>query len=207
MKRIKNMRNSGFTFVEMLVSVAIFGVIVAMVMVLILTSNTAYHSANARITSQEDLRRALRSLVHELSETNAYRTETTVPGEITFQIPILDISGGTYNGQTVDSKNNIIFGARMTPTNVPDGFPDYAIRYLLIPNNDISNSNRLVRRVLDAYPNGSVVGTDIVISNAVRSITYSKSGETLSINITAVKNNKFGRDMLIQTNFGVTMRN
>ncbi len=198
---------AGFTLVELMVVVMIFTIIIGMVMVMILTSNTVYHSANARISGQEDLRRALRTVVHEIGESNQFRVDTATANQITFQIPVLDISGGPMNGSTVDDRNNIIFGGRLDPTTVPDGFPDYAIRYVLVPNNDISNSNQLVRRVLTSYPNGLQIGTDIVIANAVRSITYTSSDETLSVDITAVKNNKFGRDMLIQANYGITMRN
>ena len=199
--------NHGFTLVELMMAVVIFTILISMVMVMILTSNTTYHSANARITGQEDLRRAMRTLIHELSETSRYRVAVPTPSTIAFQIPVRDISGGSTNGQTVDDRNNIIFGARLQPTTVPDGYPGYAVQYVLIPNNDISNSHCLVRRVLDNYPSGNQVGSDIVIANAVRDISYSRSGETLSIDITAVKNNKFGRDMLIRTNVGVTMRN
>jgi prepilin-type N-terminal cleavage/methylation domain-containing protein len=208
MKKILNLKNTGgFTLVEMMISVVIFTVIIAIVMVLILTANTSYHTADARISSQEDLRKALRTMVHEISETNQFRITISGGDQITFQIPVLDISGGTFNGQTVDDRNNIIFGARLMNTTVADGYPGYSVRYVLLPNNDFSNSNRLVRRVLDGYPNGTQVGADRTIANMIRSITYTRSGKTLSIDIAAVRNNKFGRDILIETTIGVTMRN
>lgn len=198
---------SGFTLVEMLISVVIFTIIIAMVMVLILTANTSYHTAHARISSQDDLRKALRTVIHEVSETNQYRVSIVNGDQLTFQIPVLDISGGTFDGQTVDDRNNIIFGARLMNTTVPDGYPGYAVRYVLLPNNDLSNSNRLVRRVLDSYPDGAQVGDDSTIANMIRSIQYTRTGKTLSINVSAVRNNRFGRDISIETNIGVTMRN
>ena len=197
----------GFTVVEMLIAVSIFTIMIGIVMLVILTSNTTYHSANSRILCQEDLRRVLGIMIHELSEANQYRVNTATPTEVIFQIPIKVVDGGALDGRTVDEKNNIIFGARTIPTTIPDGDKGYAIRYYLVSNADISGSSRMMRQVLDAYPNGNPVGNSMTIATNIDSVTYSKNGKTLSINIATIKNNKFGRNIRTQTTFGVILRN
>ncbi|MBU1864063.1 MAG: prepilin-type N-terminal cleavage/methylation domain-containing protein [Candidatus Omnitrophica bacterium] len=202
-------RHVGFTLVEMMVTVVIFSVMMAMVMAVISTANTTYFSADARIVGQEDLRKALRVMIHELAESNRFRVSIPAgnASQITFQIPILVVDGGSLNGQTVDDKNNIIFGARSLPTTVPDGTQNYALRYLLQPNNDVSNSNSLIRQVLDSYPAGNQVGNDLIIANYIEAINFSQNGQTLSIAVTTVKHNKFARNIRTSGIFGVTLRN
>ena len=206
---MKNAKNRGFTLVELMVSVLIFTIMSAMVLLVISSATTTYHSAEARIVSQQDMRKALAVLIHELSESNQYRTYIPLgdPTQVIFQIPIRVIDGGPLDGQTVDERNNIIFGARPLPSTNPDGSQGYAIQYILQANNDISNSSSLIRRVLDSYPAGNQVGNDFVVANWINTINFIKNGKTLTINVSAVKNNKFGRNVLINGNFGVTLRN
>jgi len=196
-------KQAGFTLVELMVSTVIFGVMMGMVMLIITSANTSFQSANARIVSQQDLRRALTSLFHELSESNQYRVDIPVgnPSQITFQIPI------AVGGEAVDERNNILFGSRPIPTTDPEGTEDYAVQYVLIPNNDLSNSSTLVRRVLDAYPAGNQVGADRPIATNIDTLSFIQNAKTLSIAIAAVKHNKYGRNIRISGNFGVTLRN
>ncbi len=164
----------GFTLIEMMISVAIFAGVMAMVMSVVSTARVTYFDAEARITAQEDLRRALDVLLRELSESSPSRIEIPEPSRIIFQIPIKVVdSSSPLCGETVDTYNNIIFGARMRPTTVPDGIQNYAIEYYLVPNNDVSETNKLVRRVLTSFPNGTPVsGSDIVIANYIDSIEF-----------------------------------
>ena len=199
--------NKGFSLIELLVAFTVFVVMTAMVTLAILSANTTYHSADARIVTQEDLRKALRTMIHEISETNQFRIDTSVAGRIVFQVPIRVISGGPFQGETVDDRNNVIFGARLLPTTNPDGYEAYAIRYLLQPNNDISNSNSLIRQVLDSFPNGNQVGNDLIIANYINTLSFVRSGQTLTINVSTVKQSKFGRNEQVTGNFGITMRN
>ena len=71
----------------------------------------------------------------------------------------------------------------------------------------MSNSNSLIRRVLDSYPAGNQVGNDFIIANWINTINFSRNGKTLSIDVSTVKNNKFGRNMQVNGNFGISMRN
>ncbi len=207
--QLNGQKRAGFTLVELMVSVLIFTIMTAMVLVIISSASTTYHSADARIITQQDMRKALAVMIHEIAEGNQYRCYIPAadPTQIIFQIPIRVFDGGPLDGQTVDERNNIIFGARSMPTTNPDGYQDYAIQYLLQPNNDLSNSSSLIRRVLDSYPGGNQVGNDIVISNWINSINFTKAGKTLSVNVSTIKNNKFGRDVQVNGNFGITLRN
>jgi len=203
------LKNKGFTLVELMVSVLIFTIMTGMVLVVLTSANTTYHSADARIVTQQDMRKALTVVIHEIAEGNQYRCyiQPADPTQVVFQIPIRVFGGGPLDGQTVDNRNRLIFGARLMPTTNPDGYQDYAIQYLLQPNNDVSNSSSLIRRVLDSYPAGNQVGNDIVIANWIDTINFTRSGKTLSVNVSAIKNNKFGRNMRIDGNFGISMRN
>lgn len=204
----RNIANAnGFTLIELMISVIIFTVMIAMVMLLITTANTAYHTAEARIVSQQDLRRAVLTMLHELSESNEFRVAFPAANEVVFQIPIRVLDVGPLQGELIDDDRNIIYGARPIPTVNPDGNMDYAIRYFLRTNNDISNSNQLVRQVLDAFPAGNVVGTERIIANAIQNLQFTQNGQTLVVDVSAVKNNKFGRNETIQGIFGITLRN
>ena len=207
MKRWRNQK--GLTLVELMVSMAVFLVLISMVMVVVAIATTTVHSSAARITSQQDLRKALTVMVHELSEVD--KDKIYIPGadpsQIVFQIPIRVNDGSEYQGEFVDDKGRQIFGARTIPTTNPDGTPDFSVQYILVPNNDVSNSNSLVRRVLDSFPAGNQVGNDFVVANYIDTLNYTTNGKTLSINVATVKHNKHGRNMRITGNFGVTMRN
>ncbi len=165
----------GFTLVEMLVAVAIFFVMMATVMVVLTTTRVAYFNAEARITAQENLRKALGSMFREMSESSPSRIDIPEPAEIVFQIPVIPNSG-TYSGQSVDNKNNILYGSRAIPSTDPAGEENQSIQYILVPNNDQAETNRLVRRVLDGFPNGTQVGADMVIANYIDSIEFCHVG-------------------------------
>lgn len=258
---------SGFTLVEMMISVAIFGVMTMIVLAVVTTATTTQKTSEARIVSQQDLRRALSSMLRELSETSRYKIDIPLDynKEITFQIPVRPTTG-SLAGQLVDANDKIIWGARPLPSTDPDGEEGYAIQYYIEPNNDISESNLLMRRVLDGFPTGNQVGDAVVVANFISSLEFyhqdfpytastlkkhvtlchvppgnpgnrhtidiaqsavkahmdhgcylgrcigdeagpPAGSKTLLVIVSAVKNNKLNRDIVIQGRFGISLRN
>lgn len=208
MRVLKRISNSGFTVIELMIAMAIFLIMSSMVLVIVQTATTSYHSADARITSQSHLRQMMRVMFHEISETTKTRINIsgTSNNVITFQIPVrvTDVASPNYN-QMVDSRNKIIFGARELPVREPEGIEDYAVRYEL--ESGSSGRLKLVRKVLDSFPSGNQVGNDYFIADNIESVRYTLDGDTVSVNVTVAKIDKFNRDNRLSGNFGIVARN
>lgn len=184
------MNKKGFTLVELLIALAICGIMMMLVVSIVSTARITYFTADARIGSQQDLRKALRVMIRELSESKIENVDIPTPNEIVFQIPIKVVDGGSLDGEMYDNDRKPIFGARLKPSLEPDGVQDYAVMYTLEPNYDVDDSNKLVRRVLDSFPSGNQVGTDIIIANSIQNIefanvsfppTYDSTGKMVTI--------------------------
>lgn len=148
------MKNSGFTFIEVMITLLVFSIISLALWAVLSTGKHAWHIGKTQIELQQETRKAMDWITKELRQSGSAHVQISGLGTtITFQVPV----DWDNDGDIVDADGNIEWGA--------DGNENWAIQYLL-------NNNRwLLRRTLDAYPNGNQIGMDKILADSIRSDT------------------------------------
>jgi len=178
------MKRKSYTLVEMLVVVALFGLLFAIIFELLAANRTAWDIGSTKQTIENEARFGLENMARELYRTDSNRINVTGGGNnqaITFQIPT-----GSNN-----TTGNLIWGA--------DGTPDYYLRYII-------NTTQLLRQVLDNNYN-PVNNSTRVLAADIQGLQFSNNTSLLNITLTAQRSG-LGKRTLSQTfSSTVTFRN
>lgn len=145
-------RARGFTLVEMLVVVAIFGGIMGALLISFLVGKSSYLSADAYIQVQQETRRAFDNMVKELREAGGTITPADVTStSLTFQVAL------GYNLAAPCPVNAVCWGAQdQNGANQPG----WSIRYRV-------NGTQLVRELHNEIPPiDPPVATRVLANNA-----------------------------------------
>jgi len=106
-KRFKTGRTEAFSLVELMVSVAIFVVIIGASYALMSGGKTSWHSGDTKVELQQDLRQAMDDISFELSESSPVRVAVAAGGNsITFEIPVDENAAGTWEDTDGDAVND-----------------------------------------------------------------------------------------------------
>jgi len=176
-KRFKTEQTEAFTLVELMVSVAIFVVILGASYALMSSGKMSWHSGDTKVELQQDLRQAMDDISFELSESSPVRVTVAAGGNsLTLQIPVdenanrarEDTDGDAvddfYLENTLDAAGAVIWGGYLrgedkTTDSAILGFGNRAgrqIRYIVV-------GDELRRQVLA----GGVVIEDFMLANDI----------------------------------------
>lgn len=148
------MKKSGFTFVELMITLLVFSIISLTLWSVLSTGKDSWHRGVTQIELQQETRKAMDWITKELRQSGLGHAQISGAGTVlTFQVPV----DWDNDGDIVDDAGNIEWGA--------DGNKDWAIQYFR------NNNRQLLRRTLDAYPNGNQTGSDKILANNIRSDT------------------------------------
>lgn len=153
------MKNSGFTFIEVMITLLVFSIISLTLWAVLSTGKHSWHRGVTQIELQQETRKAMDRITKELRQSGSTHMAISGAGTVlTFQVPV----DWDNDGDIVDDDGNIEWGA--------DDTKDWAIQYFL------NNNRQLLRRTLDAYPNGNQTGADKILANNIRSDTPPPNG-------------------------------
>lgn len=189
----------GFTLIELMLVMLIFTIVTGAAYALMNSGRTGWHSGTAKIELQDDTRRAMGIMAHELSESASDRVTIGGAGTfITFQVPVDENAQGSwedtdsdgtndfYLEDTLDASGNIEWGAylRQEDRTVSSSSLLFgprigrSVRFLLI-------GDELTRRILDSA--GSVI-EDFALADNIQNISFTNSSQSLiSISMNAQK--------------------
>ena len=194
----------GISLVELMVAVGLISICTIIMGLVFSMAKVTLETANVRVRTQQQARQCLRTLIRELSESSLGRVDIGTLNEITFEIPVRAI-GGANDGELLDNKERQIFGAREMPSTTPDGYEDYKIRYYL--TSGLVDYNTLMRKVID-YSGVKVYDLDeMVIADNIKSLAFSISGETLSVQYETADRDHRNKEVSYQGTCGITLRN
>ncbi len=204
-------RLRAFTLIELMVTVAIFTIVMSASYALLNAARTSWRSGDASIELQEDVRQVLDSISFELFETTPARITIGAGNNfITFQIPVDENGSGTWESlgsagtfyleDTLDASGAIVWGAylRQEDRTVASSTLAFGnrqgrqIRFLLV-------GDELTRRVLAS--DGTTILEDFVLSDDIASVSFSlDANNTVRITVNAQKQAMDGR----QVSYSVT---
>lgn len=190
------MKKSGFTFIELMVTLFIFSILSLSLWTVLSTGRHTWHRGRTQIELQQEIRRAMDWMTKELRPSGSGRALISSLGTtITFQVPV----DWDNDGDIIDEAGGIEWGA--------DGNANWAIQYLI-------SGRLLLRRTLDAYPNGAQTGADRVLANSIRSdspppnaLMFSGNLPEIEIEISAQKSALPGQLLQATLQSQVTLRN
>lgn len=150
------MKNQGFTLLEVMVSVAILGIVMGMLFALSQTLNRTAIAQDAKITAQDEARQGLELIVNQLRQASSASLVGPFPGpSITYRVAgdvdgngsAVDISGvlEVLPARTIRRDTNDINRDRQTVGQLVlvDGLNVRVLTNGLMPNEDVDASNTL----------------------------------------------------------------
>ena len=167
-------RRYGFTIIELMVAMGIYGIIMYAFYSMFAVTNIAWEHGSAKIYAAEESKKAFDAMSRELMAANYLSVtlsnattisyyyqptwnSTTAYREITFQEPV-DYDN---DGDTVDGKGYAEWGAI---DNSGGNRLGCTVKFML--QSIVGGNNNLIRRVYDIY--GNQVGADRVIATNIR---------------------------------------
>ena len=156
MKRLQS--GYGFTLVEMLVTLGIFGILGGVLFISSIVSHRSYVTGDAYVYIQQQARQALDAMHRELHEAGG--TVTAAGNQLTFQTTL------GYNLAAPCPANAICWGARDQAGANQSG---WSVRYRL-------NGTQLIRELLNAA--GAVQAGSRVMANDVSQLAFTYVGGT-----------------------------
>ncbi|GEM_PF-1989080 len=185
----------GFTLIEVMVVLFIFTIVIGASYLMMDSGEKSWHSGDAVIQLQEDIRQAINDMVYELSEASASRIIISAGGNsIAFQTPVDEAGSGSwedinqdaipdfYLEDTLDANNDIRWGGYLMRE-------DPSFDSVMSPQGPRANrqvlfvlvGDEIKRRVLD--PTGVII-EDITLVDDVSNLTFSMdSNGVITINI------------------------
>ncbi len=216
-------KQTGFTFVELMVVVAIFSIMLAGGFMLVSSGQNAWQITDAQIQLQDNLRQILVKVSRELRETGSYYDEVLdqdimqfsinnnagVNGSdiLKFSMPVLCQSGMNV----MDSNADVAYwGAPLTwgctDSTCMDQNNDCAtVEYKYIEYR-LNSDNQLVRRVLNSVE--ALVREDIFAENITDFQTSLNPEQTvITMTATGSTNTAFNRQITAASSLNVYLRN
>lgn len=150
------MKNQGFTLLEIMISVAILGIVTGMLFALSQTLNRTAAAQDAKITAQDEARQGMELIVSQLRQASSASLVGPFPGQsITYRIAgdvdgngsAVDVSGAlellparTIARDTTDLNRDRRLGSQLVLVN---GNNVQVVTNALMPNEDFDNNNTL----------------------------------------------------------------
>jgi prepilin-type N-terminal cleavage/methylation domain-containing protein len=178
--KIQN-RFEGFTLVELLVVVVIFGGIMGALLISFLTGQSTYFSADAYIQAQQEARRSLDTMIRELRESRgtAGQERYYIPAAntVVFQVP----TDTDNDGDVIDGTGAVEWGPGVV-------LATGCIQYTVV-GNQIQRTQLAGPMNVGAQTCGGAVGTARVLANSVTGLTFTfLAPRSMTIAVTTQEN-------------------
>ncbi|MDX2481082.1 MAG: prepilin-type N-terminal cleavage/methylation domain-containing protein [Desulfuromusa sp.] len=125
MKSTLGMKNSGFTLIEVLVAMAISGVVMAGVFAAFKSQQDSYSAQDQVVEMQQNIRAAAELLAQDIRTAGYDRTRSAGAGVVTAIVGLLGFTQDlNANGDTVDTDEAVTYGFSLADDAGSDGIAD-----------------------------------------------------------------------------------